>query len=82
MIQEQSNALIGKVAALAKWNNLLCDKAALLAAPGTHHKALLDQAHHLHRANVIDDDDLSDLLKQADGALAYALESLIDHLGE
>jgi hypothetical protein len=82
MIQEQFETPIGKVTALAKWNDLLCDEAALLAAPGTHHKALLDQAHLLHRAHVIDEDDLSDLLEQADGALAYAIESLIDHLDE
>jgi hypothetical protein len=82
MNQEQFQTPIGKVAALAKWNDLLSDKAALLAAPGTHHKLLLDKAHLLHRAHVIDGDDLSDLLEQADGALAYAIESLIDHLDE
>jgi hypothetical protein len=82
MIQKQSRTPTGKVVALAKWNALLCDESALLAAPGAHHKALLDQAHYLHKTHVIDGDVLSDLLEQADGALAYAIESLIDHLGE
>ena len=82
MNQEQFETPIEKVAALEKWNDLLSDEAALLATPGPHHKMLLDQAHYLHRAHVIDSDDLSDLLEQADGALAYAIESLIDQLDE
>ncbi|WP_338580048.1 hypothetical protein [Pseudomonas sp. ML2-2023-6] len=82
MIPEHIEPPTRKVAALAKWYDLLRDEAALLTAPGTHHKALLDQAHSLHKAYVIDGDDLSDLLEQADGALAYAIESLIDHLVE
>ncbi|MHC8382324.1 hypothetical protein [Pseudomonas sp. LB3P14] len=36
------------------------------------------QAHALHQGHVIDADDLSDLLKLADAALAYAVESLLD----
>lgn len=82
MIQVNVDPAIRKAHALAAWNGLLRDEVALLAAPGTHHKALLDQAHALHRASVIDADDLSDLLELADGALAYAVESLIDHIDE
>jgi len=64
---------------IALWEVMLRDDVALLDHPGAHHKALLTQAHALHRAQVIDRDDLCDLLEQADGALAYAVEALLDH---
>jgi len=64
--------------AIAQWELLLQDEAALLENPGRHHKTLLNEAHTLHRLQVINRDDLSDLLEQADGALAYAVEALID----
>ncbi|MHC8330222.1 hypothetical protein [Pseudomonas sp. LB1P83] len=67
-----------RTSAIAQWELLLRDEAALLENPGRHHKALLTQAHALHRNQVINRDDLSDLLEQADGALAYAVEALID----
>lgn len=69
----------GKASAIAQWELLLRDEAALLKSPGHHHKALLTQAYALHRDRVIDHDHLSDLLEQADGALAYAVEALIDY---
>jgi hypothetical protein len=69
---------VGQTSPLALWNALLRDEIALLKCPGAHHKLLLSQAHALHRNNVIDRDGLSDLLEQADGALAYAVEALID----
>jgi hypothetical protein len=64
---------------IAQWKTLLRDEGALLEHPGVHHKTLLTQAHALHRAQLNDRDDLSDLLEQADGALAYAVEALLDH---
>lgn len=64
------------------WMSFLQDKQALLRHPGAHHKVLVDEAHALHRANLIDRDGLSDLLEQADGALAYAVEALLDEPGE
>lgn len=64
--------------AITLWYALLRDEVALLKKPGAHHKALLAQAHALYRDRVIGQDDLSDLLEQADGALAYAVEALID----
>lgn len=64
--------------AIAQWELLLRDEIALLENPGRHHKALLTQARALHRDQLINRDDLSDLLEQADGALAYAVEALID----
>ncbi|MGO4097224.1 hypothetical protein [Pseudomonas sp. TAF7] len=64
--------------AIAQWELILRDEAALLENPGRHHKTLLIQAHTLLRLQLINRDDLSDLLEQADGALAYAVESLID----
>ena len=67
-----------KAEAIARWEALLRDKQALLAKPGAHHKALLQQAHALHLANVISKEELSDLLEHADGALAFAMEALID----
>lgn len=60
------------------WLALLSDKDALLKHPGLHHKRLVGEANALHRANLIGRDYLSDLLEQADGALAYAVEALLD----
>jgi hypothetical protein len=69
--------------AIAQWELLLRDEATLLENPGRHHKTLLIEAHTLHRLQVINRDDLNDLLEQADGALAYAVEALIDcHNGD
>lgn len=78
MNEGHSEKLVGQADAIARWYVLLRDEVALLKMPGAHHKALLAQAHALHRDQVIDRDDLSDLLEQADGALAYAVEALID----
>ncbi|MBN3864669.1 hypothetical protein HCU66_20770 [Pseudomonas frederiksbergensis] len=78
MVEKNIEASPDKATALAQWQLLLQNDAALLAAPGAHHKALLRQAHALHQEQVIDCDDLSDLLEQADGALAYAVEALLD----
>ncbi|MFL1547261.1 hypothetical protein [Pseudomonas sp. O39] len=60
------------------WLALLQDQAELLRNPATHHKALIREAHVLHRAGSIDRYELSDFLEQADGALAYAVEALLD----
>ncbi|WP_201195238.1 hypothetical protein [Pseudomonas fluorescens] len=78
MSEEQSERSVDQATAVALWHALLRDEAALLAHPGSHHKALLSQAYALHRNQLIDHDDLSDLLEQADGALAYAVEALMD----
>lgn len=79
----QEQVTTDKSRAIALWEVMLRDDVALLDHPGAHHKALLTQAYALHRAHVIDRDDLSDLLEQADGALAYAVEALLDrHSGE
>ena len=83
MSEEHSERPVGQATAIELWHALLRDEAALLEHPGSHHKALLTQAYALHRNQVIDRDDLSDLLEQADGALAYAVEALFDRqLGE
>lgn len=63
---------------MTHWQVMLRDDVALLAMPGAHHKALLRHAHELHRDQVIDANDLSDMLEMADAALAYAVESLLD----
>ncbi|WP_455926924.1 hypothetical protein [Pseudomonas capeferrum] len=60
------------------WNSLLHDHEALLQRPGAHHKLLVEEANSLHRRELIGRDELSDLLEQADGALAYAVEALLD----
>ncbi|TSD80601.1 hypothetical protein FFI16_020270 [Pseudomonas sp. KBS0710] len=60
------------------WHALLQDQAELLRHPATHHKALIHNAHALHRAGLIDVYELSDFLEQADGALAYAVEAILD----
>jgi predicted metal-dependent hydrolase len=78
MIEKNGEAPHARTTALAQWSVLLQDEIALVAAPGTRHKELLTQAYALHRDGIIDSDDLSDLLEQADGALAYAVEALID----
>lgn len=72
-----------RAGAIAQWELILRDETALLENPGRHHKTLLIQAHTLHRLHLINRDDLSDLLEQADGALAYAVEAMIDcHSGD
>ncbi|POA74771.1 hypothetical protein C1890_24820 [Pseudomonas sp. DP16D-R1] len=71
--------MVNRDAAVARWIAMLKDEASLLEHPGAHHKLLLSEAHALHRAQIINRDDLSDLLEQADGALAYAVETLFDH---
>lgn len=63
---------------LTTWLALLNDERALLLHPGQHHKKLVDEANALHRAQIINQADLGDLLEQADGALAYAVEALLD----
>lgn len=63
---------------LMHWQAMLADRTALLAQPGAHHKALLIEARALHTNKVIDSDDLSDLLELADGALAFAVEWMLD----
>jgi len=78
MNEGHSEMHVGRTDAIALWYAQLRDEVALLKKPGAHHKALLTQAHALHRDQVIDQDDLSDLLEQADGALAYAVEALVD----
>lgn len=83
MNEEHSERSVDQAIAVALWYALLRDEAALLAHPGSHHKALLTQAYALHRDQVIDCEDLSDLLEQADGALAYAVEAHFDRdIGE
>ncbi|WLH06112.1 hypothetical protein [Pseudomonas lurida] len=60
------------------WYSHLQDRAALMANPGGHHRALIEHARVLYGADMINRDELSDLLEQADGALAYAVEALLD----
>lgn len=67
-----------KTEAIAEWKALLQNEGSLLGSPGVHHRALLKQAHALHQSQVINHADLSDLLELADGALAYAMELLLD----
>ncbi|MNB72521.1 hypothetical protein D3C87_1242890 [compost metagenome] len=75
---ENSEMPTAKVDALAAWHVLLRDETSLIAAPGRFHKMLIKQARALHEAQVIDADELSDLLEHADGALAYAVEAMLD----
>ncbi|WP_395593308.1 hypothetical protein AB4P93_22735 [Pseudomonas sp. B26140] len=67
-------ATVERTAAIATWRVLLKDNVSLLDNPGAHHKTLLRTAYALHRSEVIDRDDLSDMLELADGALAFAVE--------
>ncbi len=71
-------ATIERTAAIATWTVLLNDNIALLENLGAQHKMLLRMANALHRSDVINRDDLSDLVEQADGALAYAVEALLE----
>ncbi|KFE50247.1 hypothetical protein IV02_17605 [Pseudomonas syringae] len=71
-------ATVERTAAIATWTILLNDSVSLLENPGVQHRVLLRTANALYRAEVINRDDLSDLLELADGALAYAVEALID----
>ncbi|WP_055128640.1 hypothetical protein [Pseudomonas mediterranea] len=78
MNKKPSESPVDQAITIAQWHALLRDESSLLANPGSHHKALLTLAHALHQNQVITRDDLSDLLEQADGALAYAVEVLVD----
>ena len=78
MNRESEGAVMAKSSEVAHWHALLRDDVALLAMPGAHHKTLLIQARCLHRDQVIDADDLSDMLELADAALAFAVEALLD----
>ncbi|MGY2226478.1 hypothetical protein ACW9IK_27600 [Pseudomonas gingeri] len=78
MNEEHTLASGRTVSTVAAWNELLQDETALLDNPGAHHKALVQGAHMLHQIQVVDRDGLNDLLEQADGALAYAVEALLD----
>lgn len=73
---------IERTAAIATWKVLLYDSTALLQNPGAQHRTLLRTAQSLHRSQVIDRDDLSDMLELADGALAYAVEAQLDFVDE
>ena len=80
MINEKcTETVVDRDVAVARWIAMLKDESSLLEHPGAHHKTLLSEAHALYRAQVINRGDLSDLLEQADGALAYAVEALLDH---
>ncbi|KQM56037.1 hypothetical protein ASE80_02940 [Pseudomonas sp. Leaf15] len=63
---------------ISHWSLLLQDHAGLMRRPGAHHRLLVNEAHALHRQHLIGRDELSDLLELADGALAYAVEALLD----
>ncbi len=78
MIERNVEVSPQRAAEIAQWTEQLQDESALLDAPGARHKVLLHQAYALHQQGVINSDDLSDLLEQADGALAYAVEALFD----
>lgn len=78
MNRESLGAVYPERFGIAQWRVMLRDEVALLAMPGAHHKALLRQAHAMHKGEVIDADELSDLLELADAALAYAVEYLLD----
>lgn len=78
MNRELAGPVTAKSTAIAQWRAMLRDNFALLAKPGAHHRALCSQAHAMYQEQVIDSDDLSDLLELADGALAFAVESLLD----
>ncbi|WP_430291125.1 hypothetical protein [Pseudomonas sp. S8] len=78
MNRDFAGGIADRVSLMGNWHGLLLDKEALLSKPGTHHKALLRQAHQLHQQQVIDDGELCDFLELADAALAFAIESLHD----
>jgi len=78
MVEKTTNAPNATTIDLEHWKSLLRDENTLMATPGAHHKKLVIAAHALHNSDLIDRDDLSDLLEQADGALAYAMEALLD----
>ncbi|WP_024672901.1 hypothetical protein [Pseudomonas syringae] len=64
---------IAKKTAVDAWQALYEDSVTLLERPGAHHKLLIVRAHQLHRANIIEHDELGYLLELADSALEYAI---------
>ena len=79
MNDENDEQATRKAQALAQWQALLDDEASLLEQPNAHHAVLLEQANELHRLQLIDRHDLSDLLEQADAAYEYAVEALLQN---
>ena len=79
MNDENDEQATHKIQALAQWQALLDDEAALLEEPDAQHGLLVEQANELHRLQLIDRHDLSDLLEQADAAYEYAVEALLQN---
>ncbi|MFJ3412301.1 hypothetical protein [Pseudomonas protegens] len=78
MAEVTTDIPVAQTGGMAAWQALLQDQEALLKNPGAHHKALIHGAYALYQVHAIDRDILCDLLEQADGALAYAMEALLD----
>jgi len=82
MNSEVAQATKNKLVCLSQWQAMLIDQPALLGQPGAHHKALLSWANALHRQKLIDGDELGEILELADGALAFAIEAMLDVAGD
>jgi len=54
MNSESTGAVTPEKSRIAWWRGMLRDEATLLAMPAAHHKALLRQAHALHKKHVFD----------------------------
>lgn len=59
---------------LDKWHELYTDQEALIRSPEVHQHSLITLAETLRSNGLISDDDLSDLLEQADAAYQWGLE--------
>jgi len=59
---------------LAQWQDLYSDQEALIQSPEGHQHALITLAESLRSNGLIGDDELSDLLEQADAAYQWGIE--------
>jgi hypothetical protein len=59
---------------LDQWNESYADQEALIRSPEGHQHFLITLAEALRSNGLISDDELSDLLEQADAAYEWGLE--------
>lgn len=63
-----------KTPSLADWHTLYDDKAALVKSPEAQQFALNELAEGLRAQGVITDEELADLIEQADAAYQWGVE--------
>ncbi|MFJ3685506.1 hypothetical protein [Pseudomonas sp. NPDC090208] len=71
------NAEARRTQILAEWQTAMDDKEALLASPEDRSGNMAAKAKEAFEQGDITDDDLREMLEQADAAYGWALEELL-----